>query len=126
MPRMTKIELNTLVQNEINDAYGAYDGDLSGEIAENIDFYLGEPFGNEEEGKSSVISRDVMDVIEWIMPSLMRVFTSNERAVVFDPVEPSDEDAAKQETDIVNHVFYKENDGFINLYTWFKDALLPY
>ena len=124
MPRMTKIELNSLVNNEIDDAYGAYDGDLSGEIAENIDFYLGEPFGNEEDGKSRVISRDVMDVIEWIMPSLMRVFTSNERAVVFDPVEPGDEDAAKQETDIVNHVFYKENDGFVNIYTWFKDALL--
>jgi hypothetical protein len=121
---MTKIELNALVKHELESAYGAYDGDLSGEIAENIDFYLGEPFGNEEEGKSSVISRDVMDVIEWIMPSLMRVFTSNERAVVFDPVEPSDEEAAKQETDIINHVFYKENDGFLNIYTWFKDALL--
>ena len=124
MPRMTKIELEALTRTEIDNAYGAWDGDLSGEISESIDYYLGEPFGNEQEGKSSVISRDVMDVIEWIMPSLMRVFTSNERAVVFDPVEPGDEDAAKQETDIVNHVFYKENDGFLNLYTWFKDALL--
>jgi hypothetical protein len=121
---MKKSELNSLVNTEIDNAYGAFDGDLSGEIAEGIDFYLGEPFGNEEDGKSSVISRDVMDVIEWIMPSLMRVFTSSERAVVFDPVDPSDEDAAKQETDIVNHVFYKENDGFLNIYTWFKDALL--
>ena len=88
MPRMTKIELEALTRTEIDNAYGAWDGDLSGEISESIDYYLGEPFGNEQEGKSSVISRDVMDVIEWIMPSLMRVFTSNERAVVFDPVEP--------------------------------------
>ena len=124
MARMTKNELRALIGTELDNCYGAYSGELSGDISKALEYYLGEPFGNEIDGKSQVISRDVMDVIEWIMPSLMRVFTSNERAVVFDPVEPTDEDAAKQETDIVNHVFYKENDGFLNLYTFFKDALM--
>ena len=124
MAKMKKDELRALLGSEIDMAYGADSGELSGEISEAIDYYLGQPFGNEEDGKSQVISRDVMDVIEWVMPSLMRIFTSNERAVVFDPTKPGDEEAAKQETDIVNHVFYKENDGFLNLYTFFKDALL--
>lgn len=124
MAKMKKEELRALLGSEIDTAYGADDGEISGEIASAIDYYLGKPFGNEVNGKSQVISRDVMDVIEWIMPSLMRIFASNERAVVFDPVQPGDEKAAKQETDILNHVFYKENDGFLNLYTFFKDALL--
>ena len=124
MARMKKEELRALLGSEIDSAYGADNGQLSEDIASSIDYYLGEPFGNEEEGKSQVVSRDVMDVIEWVMPSLMRIFTSNEEAVVFDPVQPEDERAAKQETQIVNHVFYKENDGFLNLYTFFKDALL--
>ena len=124
MPRMKKDTLSALVGGEIDTAYGADSGELSHQITEAMDYYHGEPFGNEEDGKSQVISRDVMDVIEWVMPSLMRIFASNERAVVFDPLQPGDEDAAKQETDIINHVFYKENDGFLNLYTFFKDALL--
>jgi len=124
MARMKKDELSALVGGEIDNAYGAGSGELSYQISEALNYYYGEPFGNEVEGKSQVISRDVMDVIEWVMPSLMRIFASNERAVVFDPIQPGDEAAAKQETDIINHVFYKENDGFINLYTFFKDALL--
>ena len=124
MPRMTKGELLGLIGSEIDNSYGADDGELSDQLTKAIDYYNGENFGNEEEGKSQVISRDVMDVIEWVMPSLMRIFTSSERAVEFDPVQPGDEQAAKQETDIVNHVFYKENDGFLNIYTFFKDALL--
>jgi len=124
MPRMKRDELLSHVQSEIESAYTSNNGELSDEISNSLDYYLGKPFGNEEDGKSQVISRDVMDVIEWVMPSLMRIFTSNERAVFFDPVGPEDEDAAKQETDVINHIFYKENDGFLNLYTFFKDALL--
>ena len=124
MPRMTKLELRSIVGSEISNSYGADSGELSGQISQAMDYYLGEPFGNEEDGQSQVVSTDVRDVIEWQMPSLMRIFTSTDKAVVFDPVDPEDEDGAKQETDVVNHVFYKENNGYLLLYTWFKDALL--
>jgi len=58
------------------------------------------------------------------MPQLMRVFLSSDDIVRFDPVGPEDEDAADQETDYVNHVIMKENNGFIVLHDWFKDSLL--
>lgn len=125
---MTKGELASLVNTEIGQALGSELGTKSSELARQrataMDYYLAEPLGTEVEGRSQVISTDVQDTIEWIMPSIMRVFSSNHKAVEFDPVGPDDEEAARQETAIVNHTFYKENDGFIALYSFFKDALL--
>jgi hypothetical protein len=43
--------------------------------------------------------------------------------VRFEPVGPEDE-AARQETDYVNHVFMQQNPGFMILYSFIKDALL--
>ena len=37
---------------------------------------------------------------------------------------PEDEEMARQCSDYLNYIFYKENDGFLALYTAFKDALI--
>ena len=122
MPRMTEEELVGLVRNELDAT--KYISRLSDERETAIDYYHGEPFGNEEPGQSQVVSTDVQETVEWIMPSLMRIFTATNKAVVFEPTNPDDEDAARQETDMVNHTFYKENNGFLVMYSFVKDALL--
>jgi hypothetical protein len=102
-----------------------YDGStISSDRAKALKYYFAEPFGNEVEGRSQVVTSDVADTVEWMIPQLIKIFTSSEEAVVFDPVGPEDIEAAKQETDYLNHVFYKDNDGFMILYNWFKDALM--
>lgn len=121
---MNEIELQSLIRSEVDNCLGGIGSDLAKERANALERYRGDPYGDEVEGRSQVVSRDVADTIEWIMPSLLKVFTSSDKAVEFEPTGPEDEAAAKQETDIINHVFYKENDGFLLLYTWFKDALL--
>ena len=63
------------------------------------------------------------DTVEWILPSLLRIFTSTDKACEFQPERPADEQAAKQATDAVNYVFYRQNPGFETLYAFFKDAL---
>ena len=120
--KMTEDELVGLVRNELDSTQ--YITKLSEQREKSIEYYYGEPFGNEEEGQSQVVSTDVQETIEWIMPSLMRIFTSTNKAVMFEPTDPNDEDAAKQETDMVNHAFYKENNGFLIMYSFVKDALL--
>jgi hypothetical protein len=87
-------------------------------------YYRGEPLGNELEGRSQVVSRDVAEAVDGAMPSVMRVFAGGEQVVAFDPHGPEDEDAADQATDYINHIFMSENEGFMILYTWFKDAFL--
>src|SRR5512139_2200209 len=124
MAKMRDEELVALCEAEIKAALGASGGDISTERADAIDRYLGKPLGNEVEGRSKVRTREVADTIEWILPSLMRIFTDADNAVVFDPVGQEDEDAAQQETDRVAYEVYTRNQGFMVLYTLFKDALL--
>ncbi len=88
------------------------------------DYYFGEMADvPAEPGGSTAVSTDVADVVEYLMPSLMRIFTASDTVVRFEPTGPEDEEAARQATDYVNHLFAR-NQGFLVLYTWFKDALV--
>lgn len=105
-------------------SYGIFDAELSKDRAEAFQYYVGEPFGNEVEGRSQVVSRDVLDVIESALPQLLKVFVSGDEVVRFQPRSQQDEKAAEQETAAVNYFVTEKNDGFRIFYVWFKDALL--
>lgn len=98
-----------------------------GELASKRDTSLREyyrmPYGNEQEGWSSVVTSDVSDTVEWILPALLKTFTSTDKAVSFEPTTAADVAGAEQATDACNYVFYKQNNGFLVLYTALKDAL---
>ena len=76
------------------------------------------------EGRSQFVDSTVQDTIEWIKPSLMRIFASGDEMVKFSPHGPEDVEMAEQATDYVNYVFTKDNNGWEILYSWFTDALL--
>ena len=121
---MNDYELKAIISSEIQSSLGYLGGELTEARAKSLDYYFSEPFGNEQEGRSQVISTDVADTIESILPQIMRTFTASPKAVQCVANNAGDESIAKQATDYLNHVFYKDNDGFTNLYTFFKDALL--
>ena len=121
---MTKRELSAHLEQEINAALGYKDGKLTEQRSDALDRYYGKRYGNEQEGRSQIVTRDVADVIEWIMPSLMKIFTSGDQVVKFEPQGPEDVEMAKQSTDYVNYVIMRQNPGFSTIYQWFKDALL--
>jgi hypothetical protein len=128
MARMTDDELVTLVNKEKTISI-AYDSGRLSEMRRRAEYYyLGEAKGElappEIEGRSAVVSTDVSDTIEWMLPSLLKIFTAGDNAVEFTPQRQEDEESAKQATNYINYVFYKQNPGFQILYTWFKDALL--
>jgi len=74
--------------------------------------------------EDQVVSTDVSDTVESLMPSLMRIFTAGDRVFECEPVGSEDEQVAAQATDYLNYIFYKENNGFTALYAAFKDALI--
>jgi len=118
-------EILAIVDREFTSAMGAPDGEISTERALAWDFYNSKPLGNEVDGKSEVVTSDVSDVVDGIMPSLLRLFTTKDNLVSFDPTGPEDEALAEQETDYTSHVFFKKNeDSFLTLYNWFFDALV--
>ena len=119
----TEQELMSRIKEEISQSLG-YDGEISIQREEAIKYYYALPFGNEVDGRSQYVDSTVQDTIEWIKPSLMRVFASGDEMVKFTPHGPEDVQAAEQATDYVNYVFTKDNPGWEILYSWFHDALL--
>ena len=121
--KYTEEELVARIQEEITDSLG-YGDEISQQRERAMEYYYGLPFGNEVEGRSQFIDSTVQDTIEWIKPSLMRVFAAGDDMVKFTPHGPEDVAMAEQASDYVNYVFTKDNPGFEILYSWFTDALL--
>ena len=121
--RLTEEELVSRIKSEITDSLG-YGDEVSKQRETAMEYYYGLPFGNEVEGRSQFVDTTVADTIEWIKPSLMRIFASGDEMVVFEPHGPEDVKSAQQATDYVNYVFMRDNPGWDILYTWFTDALL--
>lgn len=119
--KKTESELLATAQGYLNDARTL--GDLTQDMADSLDYYYGRPYGNEVEGRSKVVTRDVFEVVEAQMPELMRIFSGDD-AVEFIPVAEDDIEAAKQETKVIRHVAYEQNSGFKNIYDTLKDGAL--
>lgn len=129
MPRMSTTEVQSILQSEKADALSAMQAsDLSSQRSKAMEYYLGEETLDGDmvppKDRSKAVSTDVSDTIEGLMPSLMEIFASGDDVVEFEPVSQEDEEAAQQETDYVNHVFWHKNHGFMTLYSMMKDALL--
>src|SRR5574343_447227 len=110
------------IQRKIDDCLNEEGGELSTARQKNLDYYLGNLYGNEREGHSKVVTREVFEAVEWALPSILRVFTS--KAVEFLPEGPEDEQAADQETDVIRHLMFSQENGFLALYGWVKDCLM--
>jgi hypothetical protein len=121
---MSEEQLQGVISAEIYDAISFIDDDIGGNRALATEYYYGLPFGNEEDGRSQVVSMDVRDTVQGILPSLMRIFFGPERVVEFAPQGPEDIAAAEQATDYVDFIFKRDNPGFKILHSAFKDALV--
>lgn len=97
---------------------------LSDQISKSHRYYYGEALGNEVNGRSQVVSKDVADAVDWIMPSLMRIFGGDTEVVSFVPKNEDDVEIAQVAHDYVNYLYNTKNDGFINTYSVIQDALL--
>ena len=122
--KITEEELVTRIRGEITNSLGYMGDTISQQREQAMQYYYGLPFGNEVDGRSQFVDTTVADTIEWIKPSLMRVFASGDEMVKFNPVGPEDVAMAAQATDYVNYVFTRDNPGWEILYSWFTDALL--
>lgn len=121
---MNEDELLNECITQIDASIGYLETETVAQRAEAMDYYLRKPYGNEVEGSSQVVTGEVAEAVDGALPQLIRVFTANEDAVQFEPVKDGDEPFSEQASDMANWVFYKDNDGFIILHNWFKDALL--
>ena len=121
---MAQNELKSILQAEIDDAIGYIESETVEQRKQALQAYLRQPYNNEVEGKSQIVTGEVAEAIDGALPSLIRIFTGSDNIVVFEPQGPQDEASAKQATDYCNWVFLRDNEGVSILHDWFKDALL--
>ena len=121
---MTDDELLAAISAAEESALGTLQGNIASDRADAIARYYGQTYGDEQPGRSAVVSRDVADVVEGVVANVVKPFVGGDRIVQFDPVGPEDEEQAEQETDFVNHVALERNNGFVWMVGAIKDALL--
>lgn len=120
---MDAYSLKSLIESEIDGAVGYLESETTEQRRQALSAYLRDPYGNEVEGRSQIVTGEVAEVIDGALPQLMRVFSTDD-VVRFEPVSPGDEEAAKQATDYCNWVLNRDNEGFLIMRNWFFDALL--
>lgn len=128
---MDEIRLQAIVDEEVHSSVGYVGGETSESRARAMEFYYGEPFGNETEGRSQFVSTDVQDVIESMMPDFIEIFAGGEEVGKFEANGEADiedraieEAQAEQATQYANYIWNVDNDGYGNSFDAIKDALL--
>jgi hypothetical protein len=121
---MQEFDLQAIIENEIDNAIGYINTETVEERRDALMAYNREPYGNEVEGRSTIVTGEVAEAVDGALPQLLRVFTQSDDVVRFEPKAPGDEEKAKQATEYCNWVLMNDNPGFEVFQTWFKDALL--
>lgn len=121
---MNNSELLSIIAVHRDSSLGAEDTELTIDRAAALDHYYGRPYGDEEDGRSQVVSMDLKETLDWIKPALIKIFAQSGNIAEFTPIGEDDEQRAKQETETVNHVIMAKNNGVLLLHDLFHDALL--
>lgn len=122
---MPDYELVSYLSQHESSAIGYFQDEISDEQKQAIDYYYRRmPDLPAQEGCSSVVDGTVAIVIDNALASILKPFVSSDETVSFAPRGPEDEETAAQATEYVNFVFNNDNNGFMLLHHWFKDALL--
>ena len=121
---MDQEKLKGILDAEIDNSLGYIQTDTTDERSKALEYYNREPYGNEVEGRSQIVTGEVAEVVDGALPQLLRVFTQSDEIVRFEPRSFDDEQKALQATEYVNWVMNRDNDGVTILHNWFKDALL--
>lgn len=123
MPKMTDSELAAILSAAEQDA-AIFNGEFMSQNEKFLKGYLGEPYGDEVEGQSSVVSTDIADVVEADMPSLARIFMGSGDILSFvaSTDNPAELQEAEEKTKYVNWVVRNQPESFKTQHDWLKDA----
>jgi hypothetical protein len=108
----------------IEEAINHVEHVLTPDRSKATDYYMGRPFGNEEQGRSQVVDTTVRDTVQGMLPSLLRIFLGSEKTVEFRPHGPEDEAVARQKTDYIRYIIREDNEGFLQFTSAFLDAMV--
>jgi hypothetical protein len=126
MAKLDDTRLEAIISSQIQLAKSHDTKERQADRAKAIDYYFGnmDRYVPPEPNRSRVVSRDVADTIGWMLPGIIRVYTASDRMAMAEPVGTEDEQFAREATDGMNYVFWKDNRGYEIVYDVTWDALL--
>ncbi len=113
-----------IIEHKRKVSLGSENSEIMTNWSEAMDRYHGRPYGDEQEGFSSIVTKDLSERIDLAMPILMRILLQSGNIAEFIPTSSRTEDIAKMQSDYANYVFMKDNDGFLVAHDAVKDALI--
>lgn len=117
-------DLNATISRAITDAILYIDGEIAPERAKATEYYQGQPFGNEQDGRSKAILTEVRDGIIGVEPSIIRIVHGPERPVEYVPNAAADVAMAEQATDYASWIYKEDNSGLLVTKSVLRDGLL--
>ena len=124
-PMLTHDQIESTVVSEAQNADTYVRQNVATKRTENWDRYYGKPLGNEKKGRSQYMARDVMDTIEWILPTLIRLFASGDTKMeLIIEGQPAWVGKGLMRKIIDDLSDNEDTSLFMLFYTWFKDALV--
>lgn len=125
---MDEIALINAIDDADNRSYGSNLSNLTAELSAQralaIDYYLGKDIDPAPAGQSSVIDRTVFETVQWILPSLCRIFANGDDVVSLLPLNANDVAQAKQESAYLNWLITVKHPWFDTFLEFATDALL--
>ncbi len=124
---MTTDEFVQLVKRRRDSALEHLTDNRSSDRREAMQFYRGDNlslYGNSGDGLSTIVSRDLMEAVESMLPGLIKPFIAGDEMVRFEPTGPEDEEPAKQATEYINYLFQNHNDAVRVVYDFAKDGMM--
>lgn len=121
-------EMLDIIRAEVKESVG-YSGENS-PLHENrafiMDSYNCEPYGDEIEGKSSVISADVFEVVEGQLSPIIKMFSQGDSLAKFKSSRPEYEQESEQKTKLCDWVIDEQHNRTHLMHSQLKDGLLQY
>lgn len=118
------VELLEILKREERSSVGYESDQIYNDQINAFKRYIGENYGDEQPGRSSVHDRTVFETIEWLRPDLERVFVAGGSAATIEPWAPDTAEQAEDASDYLNHLFTEEMDGGKIVDTLAFDGLL--
>jgi hypothetical protein len=121
-------ELSALLDKELRQSLGSPTSEIAHLRLRNLQYYKADATGElappSIPDRSQIVATDVADTVNWMLPSLVRVFAASPDAVECVPTHPRFAPQAKLASEYMRHCFWKKNSGFSVVNGWFKDALI--
>lgn len=126
--KLTDDEITQLVEDKLRTSMGAPDSQIAKDRVRNLEAYLAEPDGEwsppEISDRSALVATDAADTVEWMLPSLLRVFAASKDAIDALPRRPQFEPQAHLVRETLRWQWWDQLDGLTILHNWLKDGLI--